>query len=128
MCNYAAPVWSTNVCDTNYRNTEYTQNDDMMISTGCHKMVSVDHLHVETDVLKVWEHSQKLSAQHLARCLEPDNVNHSISIRDIIKRRMKETLFTIHRNTVEPLMITNDSKATFQAIHTDAVNQAANSQ
>ena len=40
------------------------------------------------------------------------------------KRRMKETLFTRHRSTVEPMLIANDKKATLQAIHTMAVNQA----
>ena len=40
---------------------------------------------------------------------------------------MEETLFTIHRSTVEPMMIAKDSKATLQAIHTMAVNQAVTS-
>ena len=44
------------------------------------------------------------------------------------KRRMKETLFTRHRNTVEPMMLADDRKATLQAIHTDAVNQAVKDQ
>ena len=47
IINYAAPIWSTNLCDTNYRNIQYTQA--MRISTGCHKMSSVDYLHVEAE-------------------------------------------------------------------------------
>ena len=99
-----------------------------MISTGCHKMSSVDQLHAEAIVLNVREHSELLSAQYLARCLEPENVNNSIATNDTPKRQMKETLFTRHRSTVEPMMITKDGKATLQAIHTMAVNQAVNSQ
>ena len=38
---------------TNYRNIQYTQNEALMITTGCHKMSSVDHLHVEAQMLKV---------------------------------------------------------------------------
>ena len=39
----AAPVWSTNLRDTNYRNIQYKQNEALrMIATGCHKMSSVD--------------------------------------------------------------------------------------
>ena len=128
IINYAAPVWSTNLRDTNYINIQYTQNEAMRISTGCHNMSSVDHLHAEANVLKVSEHSELLSAQYLARCLEPDNVNNSITTRDTTKRRMKETLFTRHRNTVEPMMIAKDRKATLQAIHTKAVNQGVSSQ
>ena len=101
IINYAAPVWSTNLCDTNYRNIQYTQNEAMRISTGCHKMSSVDHLHAEANMLKVKEHSELLSAQYLARCLEPDNVNFSITTREPPKRMMKETLFTRHRSAVE---------------------------
>ena len=35
---------------------------------------------------------------------------------------MKETLFTRHRNTVEPIMLVDNMKVTLHAIHTDAVN------
>ena len=91
-------------------------------------MSSVDHLHAEENVLKVKEHSELLSAQYLTRCLEPGNVNNSITTRDTPKRRMKETLFTRHRSTVEPMMIAKDRKATLQAIHTNTVNEAVTSQ
>ena len=51
-------------------------------------MSSVDHLHAEENVLKVKEHSEPLSAQYLARCLEPENVNNPITTRETSKRRM----------------------------------------
>ena len=81
-------------------------------------------IHPEANVLKVREHSELLSAQYLARCLEPEN----ITTRNTPKRRMKETLFTRHRSAVEPIMIARDRKATLQAILTKAVNQDVNSQ
>ena len=127
IINYAAPVWSTNLRNTNHRNIQYTENEALRISTGCRKMSSVDHLHTEENVLKVREHSELLSAQYLTRCLEPENVNNSITTRDPPKRLMKETLFTRHRSTVEPMMIAIDRKATLQAINTMAVNQAVTS-
>ena len=123
IINYAAPVWITN-----YRNIQYTQNEALRIATGCHKMSSVDHLHVEAEMLKVREHSELLSAQYLARCLEPENVCYSITTRETPKRLMKETLFTRHRNTVEPMLLANNRKVTLQAIHTDAVNKAIKDQ
>ena len=128
IINYAAPVWSTNLHDTNYRNIQYTQNEALRIATGCHKMSSVDHLHVEAKMLNEREHSELLSAQYLARCLEPGNVCHSITTRETPKRRMKETLFTRYRNTVEPMMLADNRKAILQAIHTDAVNKAVKDQ
>ena len=69
IINCAAPVWSINIRDTNYRNIKYTQNQALRIATGCHKKSSVDHLHVEAKMLQVREHSELLSAQYLARCL-----------------------------------------------------------
>ena len=125
IINYAAPVWSTNLRDTNYRNIKYTQNEALGISTGCPKMSSVNHLHAEAYnvMIKVKEHSEILSAPYLARCLEPENVNLSITTREPPKRMMKETLFTRHHSAVEPLMIAKDRKTTLQAIHTMAVNQ-----
>ena len=128
IINYAAPVWSTNLRDTNYRNIQYTQNEALRIATGCHKRSSVDHLHVEAEMLKVREHSELLYAQYLARCLDPANVCHSITTSETPKRQMKETLFARHLNTVEPMMFADNRKATLQAIHTDAVSNAVNNQ
>ena len=110
IINYAAPVWSPNLHDTNYRKIQYTQNEAPRIATGCHKMSSVDHLHTEAEMLKVREHSELLSAQYLARCLEPGNVCHPITTRAAPERRMKETLYTKHRNTVEPMTMTMTMK------------------
>ena len=73
IINYTAPVWSTNLRDSNYRNIHYTQNDALKIVTGCHKMSNVDHLHAETTMLKVKEHSEQLTPQYLVRSLEPGN-------------------------------------------------------
>ena len=71
IINYAAPVWSpfqTYMTPT----TEKSNTHRMRIATGCHKMSSIDHLHTEAEMLKVREHLELLSAQYLARCLEPD--------------------------------------------------------
>ena len=43
------------------------------------------------------------------------------------EKQMKETLYTRHLNTVEPMMVKNDRKATFQELHTDAVDKAVKS-
>ena len=36
IINYAAPVWSTNLRDTNYRNIQYTQNQEMSATPSLH--------------------------------------------------------------------------------------------
>ena len=120
--------YGPNLRDANYRSIQYTQDEALRLATGCHNMSSIVHLYAEAKMLKVREHSDQQSAQHLARCLEPENVCHSITTRDPHKRRMNETLFTRHGNNVEYVMIANDIKKTLQEIHTDAVIKAANSQ
>ena len=55
IINYAAPVGSTNLRDTNYRNIQYTQNEALRIAAGCQEMSSVEHLHVEAEILKVMD-------------------------------------------------------------------------
>ena len=87
-------------------------------------MSSIDHLHTEAEMLKVKEQSELLSGQYLARCLEPGNVCHAITTMATPERQMKETLYTRHQNTVEPMMIKNDRKDTLQALHTAAVVKA----
>ena len=91
-------------------------------------MSSVDHLHVEAEMLKVMELSGLLSAPSLAKCLEPKNVCHSITTSEPSKKRMKETLYTRHRNTVEPIIFADNRKSRLQEIHNDAVNKAVNDQ
>ena len=41
-----------------------------------------------------------------------------------LRDRWRGTLYTRHRNTVEPMMVKHDRKATLQALHTDAVDKA----
>ena len=52
----------------------------------------------------------------------------TLPTRETPKIRMKETLFFRHRNTVKPMMLADNRKATLQAIHTDAVNKAVKDQ
>ena len=67
IINYAAPVWSPNLHDTNYIKIRYTQKKALRIATGCQKMFSIDHhLHTEVEMLKVREHPELISAQYLA--------------------------------------------------------------
>ena len=98
------------------------------VQTYTTQTTETSNIHVEAIMLKVREHSELPSAQYLARCLEPGNVCHSITTRETHKRRMKETLFTRHRNTVQPMMLADNRKATLQAIHIDTVNKAVKDQ
>ena len=90
-------------------------------------MSSIDHLHNETEMLTVKQHSDLLYAQYLVQCLDPDHVCHNITTMDIPPRQMKHTLHTRHYPTVQPLLAAT-KKETLQAVHTEAVTRAINSQ
>ena len=79
IADYAAPVWS-NASNTRMEKIQVAQNEALRISTGAHKMSSIDHLHCEAQMLKVTEHSDLLSAQYLVKCLDHENVCHNIYI------------------------------------------------
>ena len=78
-------------------------------------------------MLKVQEHSELLSAQNWARCLEPGNVCHPITTRTTHERQMKETLYTRHQNTIKPIMVEKNRKAKPKTLHTDTVDKAVKS-
>ena len=127
VANYGAPVWSTNASVTSIGKIQIAQNEALRIATGSHKMSSIDHLHNETEMLTVKQHSDLLSAQYLVQCLDPDHVCHNITTMDVPPRQMKHTLHTRHYPTVQPLLAAT-KKETLQAVHTEAVTRAINSQ
>ena len=127
VANYGAPVWSTNASATSIGKIQIAQNESLRIATGSHKMSSIDHLHNETEMLTVKQHSDLLSAQYLVQCLDPDHVCHNITTMDVPPRQMKHTLHTRHYPTVQP-MLAATKKETLQAVHTEAVTRAINSQ
>ena len=92
IADYAAPVWSTN---TSMEKIQVAQNEALRISTGAHKMSSIDHLHCEVQMLKVTEQSYLLSAQNLVKCLDHENVCHNITTLDQPPRMMKHTLYLL---------------------------------
>ena len=89
-----------------------------MIITCSHRMSSIDHIHSETKMLQVEDHLNLLSAQYLVQCLDTENQD-----MDLPPREMKETIFTIHYQTVLRLLA-NNRKDTLQALHTLFVNTA----
>ena len=86
-------------------------------------MSSIDHLHIEAEMLQVEDHSELQSAEYLAKCLQPTNVCHNITTRGPPLRWMKPTLYTRHRTTVELRMTDDNLKDTLKSIHTAAVNR-----
>ena len=58
---------------------------------NCHTNASIEHLHEEVKELPVKDHLHLLSAQFLARSLQPDNVSFPVVQLDQGPRRLKHT-------------------------------------
>ena len=107
IANFAEPVWSTNATESNIGEIHCAQNDALRIITDSHTMSSIHHIHGETEMLQVEDHMNFLSAQ----CLDTEIACHHITKMDHPPRKMKETIFTRHNQTVLPLL-TNNRKDT----------------
>ena len=125
IINYAVPVWSPNLHDTNYTKIKYTQNEALRIATGCHKMSSIDHLLTEAEMMIVrdtqryYMHSTWLDACNQAMYVTPSQ--QGLPLRDEGD--------TIHKTSKHGRANDgqNDRKATLQALHNDAVNKTIKS-
>ncbi|KAL1447470.1 hypothetical protein WDU94_012425 [Cyamophila willieti] len=45
VMNYAAPIWSPQACNSNWKKLQISQNAALRTATGCHLMSHQDHLH-----------------------------------------------------------------------------------
>ena len=130
--NYAAPIVYPNYSKCSLDKLQKVQNRALRICLGCHSASSVDHLHREAKELLVSEHLHLLSAQFLARCLQPHHPSHRLVTLPPGPRRMKETLRSKVIHQVEPYLDANGVIAlgtyqqTIQSIHTDVVASAVN--
>ena len=93
IASYDAPIWSTNASDSCFKKIQTAQNAALRTETGAHKMASIDHLHEESLILKVRDHSDMLSEQYLVSCLGEDHVCHGITTQEPRPRPMGKTPF-----------------------------------
>ena len=120
IASYAAPVWSTNACDSSFKKIQTAQNAALRTATEAHKMTSIDHVHQESLTLRVKDHSDMLSVQYLVNCLVEDHVCHCITTQEPRPRPMKEILHSRHHTTVLPRLGSSRMES-HQNLHTHAV-------
>ena len=131
VLNYAAPVWTPNLSDTNWKFLQRKQNVALRAATGCVRMTPIEHIHQETKILPVKENSQMLSRQFLLGCHQPSRVDHcTVSIQDE-SRNIRPTLSSafnrdiasqLHNNKLSP----ESYKAGLKLLHTNEVSNFRN--
>ena len=91
---YATPVWSTLISDSNWQRLQAVQSQALRVSTGCLQMSSTDHLHQETKVLPIRQHSTMLTKQYTANCLKHEHPGHKHLDQPKPPRKIKTTYLT----------------------------------
>ena len=131
LFDYAAPITFPNYSPSSIDRFQRIQNRAFRLALGVHSASAVDFLHAEAKELLVSDHLRLLSAQFLAKCLQPSHPSHDVVLLDKGYRQdKKETLRSSVFHLVEPYV--NDQgiiapgtyQATIKAIHTDIVSEA----
>ena len=61
VLSYCSPIWSPSLSNTNWNELQIAQNNGLKTSLGCVKMSDVGHIHAESKMLPVKEHSDMLA-------------------------------------------------------------------
>ena len=86
-------------------------------------MSSIDHLNCKTEMFRVEEHLDLLSAQYLIQCLEPESACNNITRIETPPRMKKKTLYTKHHLTIRPLLSDKKQKS-LQAARTEFIRNS----
>ena len=124
ILEYAAPIWDPIISDSGWAKLQTVQNQALRIATGCYINASQSHLHQETKVLPIREHSAMITKQSATQCHNPTHPGFKHLDKPPAPRAMKLTL-QIHETESRLLLNMNnqDRKLTNQLIHTDTVSQ-----
>ena len=125
---YAAPIWTPSISETDWGKLQSIQNKALRIATGCHTMASQTHLHQECKVLPVKEHSTLITKQYLAASHLPGHPGQKHLNRPPDRRNKKHSLLThlpeISSLINEESMNTVKYKEIIKTIHTNEVANA----
>jgi retron-type reverse transcriptase len=131
IANYAAPVWCPNLSNTNFKKIQVAQNSALRTATGCLKMTPIDHLHQETQILPILNHSNLLCTQYLAKCTDPIHPCHTTIMNSTRPRPMKHTLLSKYSETLNSSTHHLPPNATvkdkLRSIHTTIVEETLDS-
>ena len=126
--DYAASVVFPQYSKSIIHRLQLVQNRALRHVTGAHMASSIEHLHAESDILPVEPHLRLLSAQFLARALQPGHPSHETVLLPPGPRQMKPTLYQKVSALVEPHMrngvvVPGSSLEVKAKIHTQVVQE-----
>ena len=117
---YAAPIWSPLISDTNWQRLQSCQNQALRAATGCLAMTGTDHLHKECKILPVRIHSEMVTKQFAAACFQNSHPGNKHINLPKPARNLKPTLMR-HEDEVAELFRSGSYKENLKKIHTTTV-------
>jgi hypothetical protein len=93
ILEYASPVWSPIISDTNRNKLQTTQNTALRIATGCTSDTNIQHLHAETKVLPLLNHLNLHASNFYLNTLRSNHPLHQLNFNKSDPRNMKDTIF-----------------------------------
>ena len=128
VINYGTPIWSPIISNTNWQHLQTAQNSALRIITGCLQMTPIDHLHQETMILPIRQHSKLLTDQYLAQCRNRHHPCHDLfNNPPPPPRPMKHTLFTYSNDritaTTSQMPANHTTKELIKLLHSKTVSE-----
>jgi hypothetical protein len=132
VLEYAAPVWETRITPSQRKQIQISQNNALRTSTGCHLMTPIKHLHHESKILTIEQHTSLLAKQYLLQCHIPHHPrNYIIRENTAPCRNLRPTLHNTHIQYIDNLRIDgpptftpNEYKFLLKTMHTDTVTDS----
>ena len=121
VLEYAAPIWSPSISETNWVHLQAVQSKALRIATGCVTKSAIDHLHQESKVIPLKEHSIMVTKQFAAQFFHPLHPGNKFLHQPPPPRNIKSILL-IHEEPVNNLLQSGLTiKQSVKSIHTSTV-------
>ncbi|KAI5752156.1 hypothetical protein M8J77_014356 [Diaphorina citri] len=127
ILNHASPIWTPQLSDSQLKHPQIAQNASLRVATGCHKMAHEHHLHSETKILPVKEHSKMLTQQYLISCYQENHPCHNLVTAPSPPRNLRKTVNNYKEEISSLLRLNNPNiKTLHKKIHTKIVENTLN--
>ena len=132
ILNYGVPVWGPFLSNTSWQELQIAQNSALRSITGCVLMSDQDHLHNETQILPVKEHSEMLSKQYMISMHQQHHPNRWQLTKPCSTRDIKKSLLHKHKKDIQvfvspdQIIDKKQCKQAQKAIHTSSVKDTIN--
>lgn len=123
IANNAAPVYAPQLAESNWKSIQRVQNASLRLITGCHAIIHEDDdLHIETNILLIKQHTEKLAQQYVFESKQPTHPNNHLTTTQDPSRKIRTSPVRKYRDTINilsPPMSQSALKRRLDAIHTN---------